>query len=71
MPILCLNTPFELFRILSVLMLDFFLCLIAEQIIQTMLSEQEAKWKLVISKLDTKVNKSHELYDFSVNLLKK
>jgi hypothetical protein len=52
-------------------MLDFLLCLIAEQMIQTEYSEQEMKWKSVISELDTKVNKSHELYYFCVDLLQK
>jgi hypothetical protein len=37
---------------------------------QTILSEQEANWKLVISKLVTKLNKSHELYGFCVDMLK-
>jgi len=50
--------------------LDFLLCLIAEQMIQKVLFEQELKLELVISELDTKVNKSCELYDFCVDLLK-
>jgi hypothetical protein len=50
--------------------LDFLLCLIAEQMIQKVLFEQESKLELAISELDTKVNKSRELYDFCVNLLK-
>ncbi len=38
--------------------------------IQKMLFEQESKLELVISELDTKVNKSRESYDFCVELLK-
>jgi hypothetical protein len=70
MPVLYSITLFALFRIRTVLLLGFLLCLIAEQAIQTMISEQETNWKLVISKLDTKVNTPCELYDFCVDLLK-
>jgi hypothetical protein len=40
-----------------------------EQRIQKALSEEEAKWKLLFSELHLKVDKSHELYDFCVDLL--
>jgi hypothetical protein len=70
MPVLYSITLFALFRIRTVLLLGFLLCLIAEQTIQTMISEQETNWKLVISKLDTKVNTPCEMYDFCVDLLK-
>lgn len=41
-----------------------------EQRIQKVLSEEEAKWKLLFSELHLKVDKSRELYDFCVDLLR-
>ena len=44
--------------------------LVAEQWIQDQLFEQETKLKSVLIKLDAKVNKTYELYDLCVHLLK-
>jgi hypothetical protein len=38
--------------------------------IQEALFKQEAKWKLQFNKLHLKVDKSRDLYDFCVDLLK-
>jgi hypothetical protein len=49
---------------------EYSLYLVAEQMIQAQLFEQETKWKLVFSRLDAKVNKSCELYGLCLDLLK-
>jgi hypothetical protein len=42
-----------------------------EQRIQEALSEQETKWQLLFHELHLKVDKSCNLYDFCVDLLKR
>ena len=53
-----------------VLMFEFFSLPHLEQRIQEALSEQETKWQLLFRELHLKVDKSRDLYDFCVDLLK-
>ena len=51
-------------------MIEFFSLPHLEQRIQEALSEQETKWQLLFRELHLKVDKSRDLYDFCVDLLK-